>query len=228
MPIKANPLPRSFMSFYFSLFKRTFTEAYGAIDSYLTFIAAVLFLVALFNKELAHRVETNWQGLSRWYSIIPLGALLTYRVMRANYAHFENAVEDLDSIRAELRVERDHIQQPDVALVWDWPEDQRKAEKLMIVHNRSDQYVYNIKIAPIKLSQEMTFNDISEIGPGSQHLTVARWDGRSSVTTNYVYFFGKEENEKEASSRGWVHRKLHNSGISEFFFEGSNEHYLRE
>ena len=221
---KKTGLPRSFMSFYVSLVKWTLTEAYGVIDAFLTFVAFALFLVALFNRELAHRLETNWQGLSRWYSIVPVAALLAYRVMKANYAHFENVVNKVDSLQDELQLERERIQQPDIALVWDWPEDQRKTkiltsgtEKSILIANRSDRCIYNVQIESVLLHQTLSFDLINEIKPNTEHVALARWNGRSSAQTNYIYFFSKEENEKELVAKGWRCKKTHNRGFSETF-----------
>lgn len=112
--------------------------------------------------------------------------------------------------------------QPDVALVWEFSEDQRKTksllgytEKSIIVHNRSNQYIYNVAIAPVRLSQTLSFDVINEIAPSAEHVALGRWDGRSSAVTNYLYFFDKDENKKAASELGWVHKKLHNRGISD-------------
>ncbi len=115
---------------------------------------------------------------------------------------------------------------PDVALVWDWQEDVRRnksllgyTEKLILIHNRSDRYIYNVKIAPIQLSQTLAFDLINEIPPGAEHVAIGRWNGRSSAFTNYVYFFGNTENEKVASELGWVYKKAHNRGISDLFLK---------
>lgn len=111
--------------------------------------------------------------------------------------------------------------EPDVALVWDWPEDQRKAksllgytEKSILVHNRSGQYIYNVTIDPIKLERELTFDAINEIAPGKEHVALGRWNGKSSLTTNYIYFFGREQDERVLLERGWIQKKLH-PGISD-------------
>jgi hypothetical protein len=223
---KQAPVPRTCLSFYFALFKSAFTEAYDAVDAYLTFAAFLVFAVALFSKELSNQLEARWQGLSRWYSLLPLIAFFLYRLMRANYRHFKSAVSQLDSTEAELRKGRDSLQQPDVALVWDWTEDQRRGkellglsetDKVILIHNRSADYIYNVNTQPIKLAGEMKFDDINEVGPGEKHPLRARWDGRSSETTNYVYFFGKEENEIAMSQKGWVRKKLHSSGLGDDF-----------
>lgn len=124
-----------------------------------------------------------------------------------------------------LEAERDRQQQPDVGLIWDWSEDERKAknllgltEKSILVHNRSGQYVYNVRIDSIGLHQTLTFDDMNEIGPGEERMALGRWNGRSSQQTNYIYFFTGEDNEKIAGERGWIHKKPHNRGLSDSFF----------
>src|SRR5258708_7622940 len=46
--------------------------------------------------------------------------------------------------------------QPDVALVWDWTDEERpyqslmgRTEKHILIHNRSERHIYNIQIEPI-------------------------------------------------------------------------------
>src|SRR5207237_5675100 len=101
--------------------------------------------------------------------------------------------ERLGLTREKLAQDSEKAEQPDVALVWDWPEDVRRnkqltgqTEKDILVENRSSQHIYNVQIEPVKLKQELTFDLINEIPPGKQHRTVARWDGRSSTQTNYI------------------------------------------
>ena len=114
---------------------------------------------------------------------------------------------------------------PDVALVWDWPDEVKRnggvlgmaREKDILIHNRSDQYVYNVQVESVKLHQELSFDLINEIAPREQHRALGRWNGKSSLTTSYVYFFGNGENEKQMSEKGWVYKKTHNRGLSELF-----------
>jgi hypothetical protein len=132
--------------------------------------------------------------------------------------------EKLYASERELANERNRITQPDVGLMWDWPASERETkslmgytEKLIIVENRSDGFIYNVQIESIKLYQELSFDLINEIAPKKEHVALGRWNGRSSVQTNYIYFFGKEENEKEMSNKGWVFKKVHNRGLSDAF-----------
>ena len=114
------------------------------------------------------------------------------------------------------------VQQPDVGLVWDWPENERSAkqpmgysEKSILVQNRSDGYIYNIQIEPIHLKQELVFDLINEIAPQQQHVSRGRWDGKSTDQTHYIYFFSA--NEKEIVDKKWMYEKVHNRGFSDKF-----------
>jgi len=121
--------------------------------------------------------------------------------------------------------ELDKSEQPDLALVWDWPEDNRPLSgasdfsKSILVHNRSEKWIYNVEIHPIKLSQEMTFEMINEVEPQKQHLALARWGVKSSMTTQYIYFFGSDDNERAAMKRKWIFKKVHNRGLSDVFLK---------
>lgn len=226
---KQKTLPRSFWGFYRSLAKSALAEGYDVLDGFLTLVAVAVFVVTLFNKEVAHQLESQWQGLSRWYSIIPLIAWFGYRVMKANYAHFEEVLQHADSLGDELRVERDKILQPDVALVWDWREDVRHnqrflsgTEKDILIHNRSSEYIYNVRIEPVQAFVVLSFDTVPSVAPGEQHLAVGRWISEvrgpiSSSETNYAYYFAAIE--ADATEKGWYQRKPHNRGLSNAWFK---------
>lgn len=224
---KTNTLPRSFWSFYRSLAMRALSEGYGVLDGFLTFITVVLFAATLFSKELARQLESNWQGLSRWYSVLPLVLLFGYRMMKANYAYFEEVVKHADSLNDELKLEQDKLLQPEVGLVWAFPERyggsvgvlERGSEKFIVVHNRSSEYIHNIQVQPIILDSRVEFDFIPVIAPSKTAEAVGRWDSKgspgqknSSLTTNYAYFFA--DNEETGSKLGWYQEKPHDRGIT--------------
>ena len=71
---------------------------------------------------------------------------------------------------------------PDVALIWDWTEDQKKAgnllgrtEKSILVDNRSSEYVYNVRVEPVHLQNDLVFDVIPEIAPHSLSAATGRW-----------------------------------------------------
>jgi len=115
-------------------------------------------------------------------------------------------------------------EQPDLALKWEFPKDVRKVnnfmgrtEKDIIVHNRSDEYIYNIQISPIPLGSQMVFDPITELAPGDEYIAIARWDGKSTVNgTQYIHFFSRVE--EEGKQKGWFEKKPINAGLrSEWF-----------
>jgi hypothetical protein len=115
---------------------------------------------------------------------------------------------------------------PDVALVWDWTEDQKKMRglsetgKTILVHNRSPhQWIYNVQIHPIEMGQKLEFERINEIAPGKLHEILARWGNSSSLTRDIAEFFTAPINEREAQRKGWHYTKMHNRGLSPYFLK---------
>jgi hypothetical protein len=123
----------------------------------------------------------------------------------------------------ELAAERSRLVQPDVGLLWEWPADQRmvralkgSTEKDILIHNRSNQFVYNVQIETVPLRQGLVFDLINEIPPNTECKAIGRWNDKSSLTSNYAYFFiGGEE---EAQAWGWFRKKPHNRGMSDSHF----------
>lgn len=123
-------------------------------------------------------------------------------------------------------------QQPDVALMWEFPKDVRKVnnfmgrtEKDIVVHNRSNEYVYNIQIKPIMLGSNLVFDQITELAPGEGYIAIARWDGRSTAEgKQYIYFFSRVE--EEGRQKGWFQEKPNNTGLrTEWFKIPMSIHY---
>jgi hypothetical protein len=122
--------------------------------------------------------------------------------------------------------ELDPAEQPDVALVWDWTLDQKKLSalrndymsKVILVHNRSDEWVYNVRISPIALAEQMTFDVITEIKPGNEVPAFGRWgNNKNTQTTNYIYYFSLEKNERMTAQKEWRYSKQHARGLSDFY-----------
>lgn len=135
--------------------------------------------------------------------------------------HYTFAAERENTLKTELQIERDRMQQPDIALVWDWTEDQKQAHSLIgytdkniFIHNRSGQCVYNVQIGPINLKQKMTFDLINEITSSDKHVALARWDGTSSLTTEYAHFFCNQHNAQLAFDNKWIFDKVHQRGVN--------------
>ena len=115
---------------------------------------------------------------------------------------------------------------PDVSLTWDLSEEKRNArlldpeiEKDILIHNRSDKYVYNVQIHPVPLHQELVFDLINEIAPGKQHPTLGRWDGKSSLTVKWAHYFCNQHNAEAAFKQGWILDKTHQRGLSSQFYK---------
>jgi hypothetical protein len=127
-----------------------------------------------------------------------------------------------EASKADLKHERDLVQQPDISLEWAWTEDQAKLlsrgdEKNIVVHNRSSEYVYNVQIDPIPLFRGFVFDEITEIAPGEKRLAVARWNGKSTQNSRYIEFFMCAE--AEAASKGWYQPKPNNRGLASQWFK---------
>ena len=136
----------------------------------------------------------------------------------------------LETCKTELQNETDKIQQPDVALVWDWTDEVKahnqlfgRTEKDIIVHNRSNEYVYRVQIDPVRLMSALEFDLIPCIAPSEKHIAVGRWmsaahrEMTSSSRTDYGYYFAS--NEQAARETGWYVRKPHDRGIGDGWFK---------
>lgn len=120
--------------------------------------------------------------------------------------------------------ELDQAEQPEVGLVWDWSEDQKKLslselDKGIFVDNRSDVWIHNIEIHPIKLAQELMFERITEIAPGDTHPTLARWGNKSTIGATYHQYFCEPPNVEVAMKRKWLFTKTHNRDLSDQFLK---------
>jgi hypothetical protein len=234
------PPPMSPANYSAAILRNVF-EDFGLVRDMAIATLAALGTLALQVRE--HLIPiADWQHHKLWWVlsfVIPYVAIIgghiflrfvaaPWRLHNQQNAEHQKIKQQLNKqiieISNALQIERDHTGQPDVALIWDWPEDQKKAkdllgdtEKSILVHNRSDQYVYNIQIEPIQLGQGLTFDLINEIEVGGEHLALGRWDDKSSLHTNYIYFFSK--NEQGASDKGWVCQKIHNRGFSNHFLK---------
>ena len=103
--------PKSFWRFYGSLFSWAITEAYSATNRVLTGVVVLTFMATLVNKELGRQITTQWKGLSRWWSLVPILALLGYQLLRANYAHFEAIVGKFDAATLALSATRAELEE---------------------------------------------------------------------------------------------------------------------
>jgi len=49
----------------------------------------VVAVIALLNKEIASSLQTQWNGVSRWWAVAPIALLVLYRLLRRNYDNYE-------------------------------------------------------------------------------------------------------------------------------------------
>jgi hypothetical protein len=175
---------------------------------------------------------------------VPLGVLGTLAIVRIVVAPYwiyqerhrraGDAERDLSSKLAEreidLQKEGELAQLPDMALVWDWTNEEKgmrsflgSKEKSILVDNRSDQHIYRVNVQPIPVPQHcpMNFDEINEIAPRFQCVAVGRWavgsEVRSTTTDGYNQYV--VANSEGLEERGWKKNKPHNRGISSTFIE---------
>ncbi len=105
------------LRFYWRLCRTAVRELFNASERIVTALAVVLFLVTWFNRDIAKKLATDWEGLSRWWSIAPVLALVTLRLMKANYAAYESERAGRLQAEAQLRESRDAAAQREDPLV---------------------------------------------------------------------------------------------------------------
>ena len=64
----------------------------------------MVFFVTLLSSQLATRLQTEWKGLSKWWALAPIGLLLVYRLLRANYDHFEQVTKSFDGAESKWKI----------------------------------------------------------------------------------------------------------------------------
>lgn len=84
---------RDMAEFYRGVAVSAAREFWTATDNVLAAVAVLSFLLLLFNRNLGEKIMTAWNGLSPWWSLIPIGMLVIYRLLQANYQKFA-ALED--------------------------------------------------------------------------------------------------------------------------------------
>jgi hypothetical protein len=86
---------RDMARFYRTVAVSAVGEFWTATDKVLSVVAVLSFLLLLLNRSLGEKVVTAWDGLSPWWSLIPIGMLVIYRLLRANYQKFAALEEKL-------------------------------------------------------------------------------------------------------------------------------------
>jgi hypothetical protein len=88
--------------FYKHVIVSAFTEAWNATDKIIAKTAVFLFIVGLINREAVRWLTTTWDGVSRWWSIAPIVALVLYRLLRKNYERFSTLEAEISESRVKL------------------------------------------------------------------------------------------------------------------------------
>jgi hypothetical protein len=88
--------------FYKALIRPAAKEFWTATDEVLTAIAILLFILLLLNRKLGEHAMTAWNGISAWWSAIPVGVIVLYRLLRANYEQFAKVKQERDDALNQL------------------------------------------------------------------------------------------------------------------------------
>jgi hypothetical protein len=88
--------------FYRSIVRSAVREFWTATDEVLTAIAIISFLIILVNRKFGEYLVTAWNGISPWWSTIPVALLVLYRLLRANYEQFAKMKKERDDTVAKL------------------------------------------------------------------------------------------------------------------------------
>src|SRR5437762_1912617 len=106
----------SFLKFYSKVLYTAVTELFELRHKFDKAVLVLLSIVTYFSKEIADRLGTAWNGLSRWWAIAPVVAVLLYRLLRENYSRFLEQTEranqaalDVKKISAELERLKDDL-----------------------------------------------------------------------------------------------------------------------
>lgn len=93
------------LRFYGLLAIRAVEVFYKAADHLTTAISIGVFLfsfVILFNESAGKAIVSTWDGISPWWSLLPLGLLFLYGLARANYQQFQQLESRLTAAQSEI------------------------------------------------------------------------------------------------------------------------------
>jgi hypothetical protein len=86
--IEAALSARTMRGYYWALLRRVPGVLWQSWNKAITFLAALVAVLALVNREAARDV-TNWHGFSPFWALAPFGLLVFYGLLRANYEAFD-------------------------------------------------------------------------------------------------------------------------------------------
>jgi hypothetical protein len=84
--------------FYGRILRSALFEFWSVTDKAIAAAAVALFFIGIFNRKWADKVVTAWNGISPWWSLVPIAILVAYRLLRANYEKFA-ALEQALAVR---------------------------------------------------------------------------------------------------------------------------------
>src|SRR5437867_3899899 len=76
------------LAFYWALIRRIPGILFQATNNWLVTATIITFLIGVVisvNRIIGKRFMTSWQGISQWWALLPIGILLLYGIMKANY-----------------------------------------------------------------------------------------------------------------------------------------------
>lgn len=100
------------LAYSIKLLRRVPKLLWESTDSYLTALGIFLLALTLFNRPLADRLG-DWEGVSPWWSLVPVGLLLLYGLIAVTREDIEGVERERDNARNEkhaIEQERDALQ----------------------------------------------------------------------------------------------------------------------
>jgi hypothetical protein len=91
--------------FYRGLVQETPKTLWSAFNRWISISALVPFVLALFNRAVGPWLMNSWQSISPWWSLLPIGALFLYGLMRVNYDRYRAVEGAYNRSISEQRVE---------------------------------------------------------------------------------------------------------------------------
>src|SRR5438552_2616380 len=124
--------------FYRAVIRSAVKEFWTATDDVLTGIAILSFLAILFSRTWGTYLLTTWNGISAWWSVIPIALLVLYRLLRANYEQFAKVESEAQQLRQQVIEAKMSTQQTGkTTMDRDWPGDWRLMEDGFRRHSQS-------------------------------------------------------------------------------------------
>lgn len=92
-------------SFYWALIRGIPKALWNAVDLTISASAFVMFFLTLFNRRIGERLMTSWNAISPWWSLVPVGIIVTYALMRSNYENYCRLESSLNQVISGLTSE---------------------------------------------------------------------------------------------------------------------------